>query len=217
MKKKSSILILLGLLLIAAALFWTGRNIVLDHRASVQSQEVLQKLQTIIPKVSQRQLVNTRPAPEGEEVYPAVQELDIPDYILDPSMEMPTQTIDGQEYIGYLSIPSLELELPIISKCSSHSLNVSPCRYYGSAYGEHLVIAGHNYTGHFSSLQSLKEGERITFTDVDGNVFTYEVALLEILGADAVKEMTESDFALTLFSCTVGGQYRVAVRCSRVP
>ena len=217
MKKKSNVMILMGLLLIAAALFWSGRNVLLDYRASMQSQQVMEKLQTIIPKVSQRQVVSTNPTADEEDALRSAEEMDIPDYILDPSMEMPTQTIDGLEYIGYLSIPTLELELPIVSKCSYGALNVAPCRYYGSAYCDNMVIAGHNYSGHFSTLRSVKEGAHVTFTDVDGNVFSYEVALLEILSADAIEEMTQSSFDLTLFSCTVGGQYRVAVRCNRIP
>ncbi len=215
MKKKSSIMILMGLLLIAAALFWTGRNIFLDYRASMQSRQIVEKLQMMIPEASEYQAIGIQPPTGNGSLNTLPEEMYIPDYILNPSMEMPTKTIDGLDYIGYLSIPALELKLPVVSECSYQALNVSPCRYYGSAYCDNMVIAGHNYSGHFSNLSSLDEGATINFTDMDGNVFSYEVVLSEVLDAKAIKEMTESDFDLTIFSCTVGGEYRVAVRCNR--
>ena len=53
------------------------------------------------------------------------------------------------------------------------------------------------------------------FTDVDGNIFRYTVADLEQLEGTDVKEMEAGDWDLTLFTCTLGGQYRVTVRCVR--
>ena len=54
------------------------------------------------------------------------------------------------------------------------------------------------------------------FTDVDGNVYNYEVAELETLQPAAVDEMKSGEWDLTLFTCTIGGQTRVTVRCDRV-
>lgn len=42
----------------------------------------------------------------------------LPDYMLCPDMEMPVKTIEGVDYIGILTIPALELELPVISEWS---------------------------------------------------------------------------------------------------
>ena len=56
-------------------------------------------------------------------------------------------------------------------------------------------------------------GEIITFTDMDGNVFFYEVAEIEILDPYAKEEMLSGEWDLTLFTCTYGGQERVTVRC----
>ncbi len=50
---------------------------------------------------------------------------------------------------------------------------------------------------------------------MDGNVFSYEVALLEILQPTDVDEMEGGDWDLTLFTCTVGGKSRVTARCER--
>ena len=51
---------------------------------------------------------------------------------------------------------------------------------------------------------------------MDGNLFTYEMAERETLMPTSVEEMTSGDWDLTLFTCTVGGQSRVTVRCTLV-
>ena len=78
------------------------------------------------------------------------------------------------------------------------------------------MILGHNYAGHFRELKKLQPGDAVTFTDMDGNVFSYEVMALETLAPTAVEEMTEGDWNLTLFTCTVGGTTRLAVRCEEL-
>ena len=79
-----------------------------------------------------------------------------------------------------------------------------------------MVIAVHNYKAHFGKLKELRIGDRLSFTDADGNIFYYEVGETEILAPDATEEMTDSDWDLTLFTCTLGGKNRVAVRCFRL-
>ena len=51
---------------------------------------------------------------------------------------------------------------------------------------------------------------------MDGNVFSYKVGEIITLQPEAVEEMTESDWDLTLFTCTIGGATRVTVRCEKV-
>ncbi len=181
----------IGLLLLAAALFLTVYNLLSDAEAGEAAGAVLEQL---------------TPESEGSGV---------PDYILDPKREMPEEEIDGQRYIGVLRIPALSLELPVISGWSYPSLRIAPCRYTGSAYLDDMVIAAHNYRSHFGYLKDLSQGDEVTFTDMDGNVFRYEVAALETLSPFAIEEMTSGGWDLTLFTCTVGGQSRVTVRCER--
>ena len=198
-KKVSSIFIITGLLLIAAALFLTGFNLFDEYRAERSVDSVLQQMM----------LQDTSVLREGE----------IPDYILNPDMEMPVETIDGLDYIGTLEIPSLDLELPVLSEWNYPNLRVAPCRYVGSAYQGNLIIAAHNYPSHFGNLKHLQEGEMVRFTDVDGNRFAYQVVVRETLEPTAIDEMQseeEGTWDLTLFTCTIGGQSRVTVRCVQV-
>lgn len=131
---------------------------------------------------------------------------------------MRTVEIDGYKYIGTLSIPSYGLELPVMSEWSYPGLKIAPGRYSGSVWTDDLIICGHNYERHFGNLKYLEAGDEIAFTDVDGNVFTYQVEEVLILQPTDVEEMadqTSSEWDLTLFTCTIGGQTRVTVRCSR--
>ncbi|MCD8330170.1 MAG: sortase [Lachnospiraceae bacterium] len=138
----------------------------------------------------------------------------------DELREMTVVTIDGWDYIGTLSVPSLGLELPVMAEWSYEGLEIAPGRYSGSVFTDDLVIAGHNYRRHFSPLKSLSAGELIVFTDMDGVAWYYEVLRLETLAPTQVEEMEgltgEDDWDLTLFTCTTGGTARCAIRCARV-
>ncbi|MCD7804665.1 MAG: sortase [Oscillospiraceae bacterium] len=121
--------------------------------------------------------------------------------------------VDGDSYIGVLSIPSFGLELPVLSEWSYAGLKNSPARYTGSASAGNLVICAHNYERHFGNIKDLDIGAEITFTDVTGTVYEYEVIEVETLQPTAITEMITGDWDLTLFTCTRSGQARVTVRC----
>lgn len=126
-----------------------------------------------------------------------------------------TLTLDGAEWLGWLSIPSLELELPVQAEWSYPALKTSPCRYAGTPEAG-LVIAAHNYEQHFARLNLLTAGDTVEFTDVSGTAHPYTVMQVETLAPTAVEEMTGGDWDLTLFTCTYSGQARVTVRCVKM-
>ena len=130
-----------------------------------------------------------------------------------PVREMDTVEIDGKLYIGFLTVPDLELELPVMSTWNYDLLTIAPCRYHGTVEGRDLVIAAHNYSRHFGKLRNLTAGESILFTDVNGRTTGYTVEALEVLQPDAVEEMTAGEYPLSLFTCTYGGATRFTVRC----
>lgn len=140
----------------------------------------------------------------------------IPDYVLNPEMDMPETEIDGEKYIGVLEIPELGLRLQVMSEWSYPKLRLSPCRYFGSAYTGDLIIAAHNYKSHFGNLSKLAFGSPVSFTDVDGNRFSYVVKDIETLGGTDIEKMRSGEWDLTLFTCTYGGKTRVTVRCCAV-
>ena len=190
-----------GLLLIAAALALAAYNVIDAQRAARSAAQALEALSQ----------TTAASAAEPEEASAD----DAPAYLADPEMPMPTVSFDGNDYIGRVDIPSLGLSLPVISEWSYPRLKIAPCRYTGSAYLDNLIIAAHNYSSHFGNLNRLNTGDTVTFTDVDGNQFTYAVSLIEDLPGTAIEEMQAGEWDLTLFTCTLGGRSRVTVRCER--
>ena len=130
--------------------------------------------------------------------------------------EMPVTRVGDYDCIGILSIPVLELELPVLTDWTYEKLKTAPCLYYGTYYEENFVIAAHNYQSHFGRLSELQEKDLVLFTDVTGTVRCYEVVLLETLPSNATEQMITSGFDLSLYTCTPGGGNRVTVRCSAV-
>lgn len=128
--------------------------------------------------------------------------------------EMATVKVDGYDCIGILSVPVLDLELPVLTDWSYAKLKKAPCHYYGTYYEKDFVIAAHNYKSHFGRLSKLQAGDIVVFTDVSGTVHYYEVVILETLPKNATKEMITSGFDLSLYTCTLGGGSRVTVRCN---
>ena len=182
-----------GLLLIAAALFLSAYNERESHEARDSARQVI------------AQLCDALPTEAGE-----------PTTLPDVRQEMPVKTINGRDYIGVLSIPSLELELPVISQWDYPALKVAPCRYSGSLYQDNLIICAHNYASHFGKLKELQPGDIVLFTDMDEHVVTFQMVERETLNPMDAEGMEAGDWDLTLFTCTIGGQTRVTIRLERV-
>ncbi len=191
--KKGKILISAGTFLIVAAVFLVVFNIVTFKKAELTSKKMLAALD--LPEV-------------------AVEE--VPDYILNPEKEMPEKEVDGILCVATVEIPSIGIKLPVASEWSYPNLQKCPCRYVGTVYLNSLIIAAHNYPEHFGKIAKLQNGDTVIITDIDGNVFKYSVDVVDVLEPTAIEEMKAGRWDLTLFTCTIGGSYRVTVRCNRV-
>ena len=123
-----------------------------------------------------------------------------------------TIKIDGDEYIGIIDIPSLNLKLPVASSWNYEKMKKSPCRYYGSLENNDLVISAHSYKSQFGLIKNLNQGDKLLFTDVSSKAYVFEVKVIEILSPTDVEEMINSEFDLTLYTCTKDSKNRVTVR-----
>lgn len=191
--KLGTICMILGTVLILAALslfLWNRREAEMAGEAASD----------ILPQVVEQIAETAAEAPAPPDPF-------------DPTMT--EAEIDGYMYIGYLSIPALGLELPVMSEWDYNRLNIAPCRYSGSTKTDDLVIAAHNFAQHFGGLSGLTGGEQVIFVDMDNVVSTYTVVAVEILAPTAVEEMTNGEYDLSLYTCTYGGRSRVTVRCDR--
>ena len=203
-KRLGTCFIILGILLVIASIGLAVMNVRTDQMAGEVSSHVLEELS--IPVTEK---IDNKPIIVGESIV--VEE--VPDYVLRPELEMPEQKVEEIPYIGALEIPALKLELPVIAATEYSYLRIAPCKLYGSAYLDNLVIGAHNYQTHFGKIKNLGYGDTVIFTDLDGNQFTYVVATIEILQPDQVEEMCSGEWPLTLYTCTLGGQSRITVRC----
>ena len=194
------IIMLVGILAAVAGLGLGGYNLWDNHRAGVQANEVLK---TIVQHQKET-MANPTATPE------APSDILLPE----PEEELPVLEVDGGRYIGTVSIPVIDVELPVQEDWSLAKLKASPCRYMGSPYSGDLILCAHNYATHFGRLKNLLPGDEVIFTDLEGNVFRYTVAAMENLAGTAVEEMEGGEWDLTLFTCTLGGQARVTVRCN---
>ena len=109
------------------------------------------------------------------------------------------------------AVAAILVEQPMLNT----KLQKAPCRYSGSAYTDDLVLGAHNYDAHFGRLKKLSYGDAVRVTDLDGNVFSYQVADIEILQPDQLEDLLGGGWPLTLYTCTPGGQSRVTIRCER--
>ena len=197
MRAKIGILcILLGIGLMAGSLALYLNN----ETEAIQADQAAQEMLPLVVEEIRRA--------EEEETRP-------PEFFYPTSVEMTEKEIDGHSYIGVLTIPILELELPVMADWSYPKLKIAPCRYTGTVRGEDLVLMAHNYKRHFGRLSDLTVGDLLIFTDMDGVGTEYRVVGKDILPPTAVEEMTSGDYDLTLFTCTYGGQSRVTVYCDR--
>ena len=220
-----TIMILLGLAAAAAAIILTINNRRDDVAAGKAALADLQKMEDMLGIDADGDgMIGNTPAEEyyrAHDMDPssrstARQEAsgNAPVYELHPDMTMPTVEVDGHMYVGFLEIPAISRVLPVMEAWSYPSLKIAPCRFVGTVYAHDMIICAHNYDRHFGQIKTLQEGDKVSFTDVYGDRFDYEVSEVTILQPTDVDEMKDPvDWDLTLFTCTIGGATRVTVRC----
>lgn len=207
-KKSGIIFVTMGAVLMLSALLLFLYNGYEERRAGQEAELLLDDIQSAIAE-------ETDPTTQPTEVEIEITENTEPTETL--PAEMPVVMIDGYEYIGYVSIPDLELELPVMAEWDYNRLKIAPCRHFGSSRTDDLVIAAHNYKTHFGSLSSLEIGAEVIFTDMDGIVNRYMLMKEpETLAPDAVDAVQNSGYDLVLYTCTPGGATRVVAFCDRV-
>ena len=196
-KKTGVIFVVMGAVLILSALLLFCYNQREDAQAGLSAQAALEGVQAAIVKRAQDNTAeHTEQAAEASEEPTLVE-------------------IEGYDYIGYLSIPALGLELPVMAEWDYHRLQLAPCRQAGSVDTDDLVIAGHNYRNHFKYLYKLNSGDTLTFTNTDNIKISYTVKDIQTVSPDSVDTVLNSGYDMVLYTCSYGGKTRVAVFCDR--
>ena len=186
-------LICCGIAMIATAAMMSVQNIVENDYAGREAEQLREELEEVV------------------ESHTAVQQFleDI------PAGEMKVETIRDNNLVGVITIPSIGISLPVMNEWSYPNLRKSACRYSGTVEDGNFIILAHNYSYHFGRLKELGEGDIIDFTDNFGESQRYVVQKRETLGGYELDALTNTDYDLTLFTCTYGGASRVVVRCMK--
>lgn len=189
-KLRGSILIVLGL-----ALAFTGAALYAkyERQAAIADQQAEILLTQLHRTMEERHLGGVvAEAPEGQ---------------------MPQLLLNGYALLGILQAEEADIRLPIIEDWSYEKLQHSPCRYSGSLDEGNLILLGHNYHRHLGNLGQLEAGDTVTFTDINGKVYTFAVADAQVLKPTQVEQLQANPYPLAIFTCTDGGQSRYVVYC----
>ena len=108
---------------------------------------------------------------------------------------------------------AVDVHLPVMSSWSEKLLKIAPCRYMGSLPEPGMIIMGHNYRSHFTPLHKAEVGDEVIFEDVEGKLYRFRIADIQILHRTEGEKL-ESEYPLTLFTCTPGGLERRILRCA---
>ncbi len=133
----------------------------------------------------------------------------------------------GTGAMGYITIPQINIELPIYHGTSQDVLNVAVGHLQGSSLpvggkGTNAVLSAHRGLPSaklFSDLDELAVGDQFTITILK-DVLTYEVREILVITPDNVKELYpigDRDL-VTLMTCTPYGinTHRLLIRSERV-
>ena len=201
MKRKIGIVLMtLGLVLLAGAVGLLVYNQQEGDRAAAASAELMPKISAVIQENSQTE-------------RPVISQPQIPGVTEPQAPVMKSVEIDGHEYIGYLTIPKLGLELPVMADWSMENLKIAPARFYGTTMEGNMVLVAHNYKKHFGPIRRLKIGDEVLFVDMENKAIIYQVVATDAVAPTAVEEVTAGAYDLALVTCTYGGDTRLVVYC----
>ena len=208
MRKTGIAFIVFGALLIAGALFLFFRNNDESRKAEEVCATVTSEIKDVIRVRTEERTQSPVPTKQPD---PYNQEEILRSY------EMTVVEIDGYGYIGYISIPKIDVELPVMSELDYGRLKIAPCRMVGSVRSGDIIIGAHNIQSMFGRLGELTEGDVAYFTDMDGETRRYVVTEVEIIGLTDAAGLKAGEWDMTVFTCTYGGGKRIVVRMLEVP
>lgn len=127
--------------------------------------------------------------------------------------EMPVLELDGRDYCALLEVSAYGVKLPVGDVWEDARILSHPCRFYGSAYEENLILGGSNQEGQFGFCTRLDLGDTLTLTDMTGCVFRYRVSRIDRSSSADAERLMEGQWALTLFLRDRYDRKFILVRC----
>lgn len=144
---------------------------------------------------------------------------EIKEYLNQPQLnindEMPSVIISDDYYIGYLTIPSLQVEVAVLDEFDQNKLKIAAARQYGTTYDDDLVIAGYNYKWHFGRFNEIQIGDILAFTNMNGISVIYEVKNIDLVDPYDIEKIQDSDYDLVLYTSNISGKNKIAIFANR--
>ncbi len=194
---RSGVLIAVGIILLSSAIALEAKNISADRKGKESSERIVYEIKEIITDDFIDSSVSDGVSNDDENVDD--------DFVI----------IDDVKYCGIITIPAIEVELPVSYDYSYEQMSESLCRYCGSLEDGDMIICGHNYRSFLQNLDRINEGDSIIFTDHSGLSYEYTVNEIQLIGGYELRKLLEggSDWDMSLFTCNYSGYYRYVLRC----
>lgn len=190
MKKLHNLFFLSGVLLMAASLCLLLFTQLRSSRAEAVCAEAVSKIEALLPE----------------------RMAGLPGAYANP--EMPVLQIDGQDYACLLEVPGFGITLPVASQWDRKDVFSHPCRFFGSAYDNSLIIGGADQSGQLDFLSRLDIGDSIRITDMNGTEFRYAVSQIDRSSSADYEVLASQAYGLTLFVRSSHFREYILVRCT---
>ncbi len=188
-KKLTSILMLVGVVLIVLSLVAIVVSEIAERKAEENVKIIASKLHSLMPDA-----VDGAPDDRSNKI-------------------MPVLSVENKDYIGLLELNSLDITLPIGEKWDLSEISHYPCKYMGSMYDSSLIIGGSDNSGQFDFLKTISNGDTLSVTDVTGLRFNYVVTDIRKTKDVSTEGLTSKKADLVLFARNAYSFDYTVVRC----
>ena len=175
-KRLTSVLFVLGILLVLVSALLAGWSALSENRAEKERETILTQLRLLIPE----------PHNGG------------PDGRSDPTL--PRLSLEGTDFVGIVEVPLFETALPVGASWGEDAVAKYPCRYWGNPYEKSLILGGSDGAGQFDFMKNITEGDSVFFTDVTGLRFSYTVSQIFLTGDVSFEALSAAEGDLILFA-----------------
>ena len=110
---------------------------------------------------------------------------------------MPILSVEGKSFVGILEMPKFGSALPVCADWGEVSRY--PCRLSGSVYDRTMQIGATSQDGQYDFYREISVGDLVSFTDMEGNRFSYEVTDIRYESHADQSTLRQKDAALTIF------------------
>lgn len=129
-----------------------------------------------------------------------------------------TKMYKGFPMAGTISIPKININIPVLADASKKAIDVSVAINGGPGLNKvgNTIIIGHNYRDgrFFANIKNLANGDKVYITDLTGNKVEYIIYNIYTTApedSDFMERDTEGKREITLDTCTDDTQSRLII------